>query len=285
MARLLESLTTRTLLGIRFWDPATDRQVSDGLLVSAWPETAPELKVHALRTASGNFAFQNLPGMRALEYPSGDEDALLFSPPLPRPFLIQVEDRRGSFMPICFGVELPLAASGLYQPTPLGSPLGDEPPRFYLFSSPARPAPSGLAAVRATLTAPGDQTPAAYALLEVAENGRRWYGLTDSRGCLTILFPYPTFITALGTSPPGLPPTQQRWPLTIRARYDPDLNTTLEAGQLPTLRQIRNQPDALLWPTAAGPAAATLSTELTIGQELILRTGSQSNLWIGPGPP
>lgn len=285
MARLLESLTTRTLLGIRFWDPATDRQVSDGLQVSAWPETAPELKVRAFRTASGNFAFQNLPGMRAFEYPTNDEDALLFSPPLPRPFLVEVEDRRGSFMPICFRVELPLADGGLYQPTPLGSPLGDEPPRFYLFSSPARPAPPGLAAISATLTAPDDQTPAAYALLEVAENGRRWYGLTDTRGCVAILFPYPTFITALGASPPGLPPSQQRWPLTIRARHDPNLIANLEEGQHPTLRQIRNQPDTLLWPTVAGPAATTLSTELTYGQELILRTGSQSNLWSGSEPP
>ena len=31
MGRPLETLTIRTLLGIRFWDPATDQRVSDGL--------------------------------------------------------------------------------------------------------------------------------------------------------------------------------------------------------------------------------------------------------------
>ncbi len=85
MARPLETLTTRTLLGIRFWDPATDRQISDGLQLVAWPETAPDCKIDAFRTASGNFAFQNLPGMRAYEYPVND-DPLLTSPLAQRPF-------------------------------------------------------------------------------------------------------------------------------------------------------------------------------------------------------
>jgi hypothetical protein len=284
MARPLETLTTRTLLGIRFWDPATDRQVSDGLQLVAWPDAVPDQKINAFRTASGNFAFQNLPGMRAYEYPV-DDDPLLTSPLVQRPFLVEVEDRRGNFMPVRFRVELPLVENGLYQPTPLSSPPGDEPARFYLFSAPARPVPPGLAAVRATLTAPDDKTPAAYALLEVVENGRRWYGLSDARGCVTILFPYPTFITALGASPPGLPPSQQHWPLTIRARHDPSLIATLEENQLPTIRQIRNQPDVPLWSIEAGPSQPALSFELTYGQELILRTGSKSNLWIGSSSP
>lgn len=285
MARPLETLTTRTLLGIRFWDSATDRQVSDGLQIVAWPETAPDLKVNGFRTASGNFAFQNLAGMRAYEYPDDDEDPLLASPLTQRPFLIEVNDLRGNFMPVRFLVELPLLDDGLYQPTPLGSPVGDEPARFYLFSAPARTAPPGLAAVRATVTASDDETPAAYALLEVEENGRRWYGLTDHRGCATVVFPYPTFVTALGASPPGLPPYQQNWPLTIRARHDPGLIATLEGNMMPTIRQIRNQPNAPLWPTTTGPPITALSFGLTYGQELILRTGSQSHLWIGTGSP
>ncbi|MCB8983629.1 MAG: hypothetical protein H6659_07380 [Ardenticatenaceae bacterium] len=285
MARPLETLTTRTLLGIRFWDPATDRQISDGLQVSAAPETAPDLKVNAFRTASGNFAFQNLPGMRAYEYPAASEDLLLSSPPAPRPFIVTATDSKSSFMPVRFRVELPLLDSSLYQPAPLTSPLGNESARFYLFSAPARPTPPGLAAIRATLTSPDNETPAAYALLEIAENGRRWYGLTDARGCATILFPYPTFITALGASPPGLPPAQQHWPLTLRVRHDPGLISTQAPNQPPTIRQIRNQPTAALWPTVAGPPTPTLSLELTYGRELILQTSSQSNLWIGPAPP
>jgi len=286
MSRPLEILTTRTLLGIRLWDPATDRQVSEGIELTAWPETAPDLITPAFRTASGIFAFQNLPGMYDYEHPLAGTDPLLGSPPITRPFLVKINDLRGNFMPVCFRVELPLSDSGLYQPALISSPIDDEPARFYLFSAPSRQSLPGLAAIRATVSAIENGPAAAYALIEVEENGRRWYGLADGRGCVTILFPYPTFITALGTSPPGLPPSQQHWSLTIRVRYDPGLRSSLDAGELPTLRQIRNQADAQMWATEiAGSASFAQPFELTYGQELILRTGNQSSLWLESGSP
>ena len=285
MGRPLETLTIRTLLGIRFWDPATDQRVSDGLELVAWPEAAPELKVSAFRTASGSFAFQNLPGMQAYEYATNAFDPLLVSPLDQRPFLIEVKDNQRNFMSVRFRVELPLVTSGLYQPMPIGSPIDSDHARFYLFSAPSRSALPGLASIRATLTANDNETPVAYALLEVEENGRYWYGLTDPRGCVTLLFPYPTFITALGSSPPGIPPSQQQWPLTIRVRHDPTLFATLDENHMPTLRQIRNQSYALLWHSEAGSPASSLSFGLTYGQELILRTDSQSHLWIGTSSP
>ncbi|MCI0394372.1 MAG: hypothetical protein L0332_20115 [Chloroflexi bacterium] len=282
MAQLLETVTTVTLLGIRFWDAAEDKQVSDGLRVTAWPETAPALVVGAFHTASGNYAFQGLPGLEALEYPAGSEGGAVASPPASRPFLVEVYDQLHRFLPCRFQVTLPLPYPGLYRPAP-GSPPDDNPARFYLFSAPTRSTAPGLAAVRGCLVEQNTDRPAAYTVLEIEVNGRRWYGLADERGCAAVLFPYPTFITRLGASPPGLPLSQQIWPLTLRIRYSPSLVAGLVAGELPTLGQLLNQPEATLWPNEIGPDTTALSLNLTFAQELVLRTGSQPTLWVGPG--
>ncbi len=286
MARPLETLITRTLIGIRFWDPAADRQVSDDLSVVAWPDAVPDLRISAFRTASGIFAFQNLPGLYDYEHPAQDSDPIESSPLITKIFFIEVVDTLNNFMPMRFRVELPFLDGGLYQPTPYSSPIIEEPARFYLFSAPSRAPLPGLAVVRVTLTTPQNGAPAAYALIELEENTRRWYGLTDSRGCATIMFPYPTFITALGQSPPGLPPSEQRWPLVIRVRYDPNLLPSLGEGEIPTIRQIRNQPDSQIWAAEnSGSASSALNFELKYGQELILRTGNNSNLWLNAASP
>jgi hypothetical protein len=291
MNRTLERQTTLTLLGIRFWDPATDRQVSDGLTVVARPQTAPHLAVAGRRTPSGVYAFQGLPGLETAEYPLIDPppgnpfgqppDQPPASPPQTHPYWVDVVDRHGRFSPLRFDLTLPLPYRGVYRPAANGSPPENSPDRIYLFSSPARQAAPGLAVIRTCLQVRATGEPAAFALLEVEVAGRRWYGVADRRGCTAVFLPYPTFITQLGTSPPGLPPADQQWPVTVRLRHDPDLIATLDAGTIPDLRQIRNQPQVSLWPTADHPADEA-GWILTYGAELILRTDERPILWLGP---
>jgi hypothetical protein len=299
MMPLLETVTTVTLLGICFWDAAEDKQVSDGLRVTAWPATAPGLVVRAFRTASGYYAFQGLPGLEDLENPAAAERDTIGSPPEARPFIVEVRDPLNRFLPLRFDVALPLPYSGLYRPGAPASPLADSPPaddlvRFYLFSTPSRDPAPGSVAVRACLVEWNSGRPAAFARLEIEVHGRRrndnrrWYGLADERGCVAVLFPYPTFVTRLGASPPGLPLSQQVWPLTVRVRYRPSLAAGLAVGEPPRLDQLTDDdslPEATLWPTESGPDTAALNRDLKFASELVLRTGRQPTLWVSPGAP
>jgi hypothetical protein len=283
----LERQTTLTLLGIRFWDPATDRQVRDGLKVVVRPQTAPQLSIAARLTPSGIYAFQGLPGLAVAEYPLVDRppgdlfDQPPGSPPAVHPYWVDVADRYGRFSPLRFDLTLPLPYRGVYRPAANGSPPENSPDRVYLFSSPARQAAPGLAVIRTCLQLRATGEPAAFALLEVEVAGRRWYGVADRRGCTAVFLPYPTFITQLGASPPGLPPADQQWPVSARLRHDPALAAGLDERTIPDLRQIRNQPQVNLWPTADQPVDEA-SWTLTYGAELILRTDERPSLWLGP---
>ena len=53
MPAVIERQTIFTPLGIRFWDPATDAQIGDGLRERAWPDGATEPVRDAFRTGSG----------------------------------------------------------------------------------------------------------------------------------------------------------------------------------------------------------------------------------------
>jgi hypothetical protein len=133
--------------------------------------------------------------------------------------------------------------------------------------------------------------PAAHAVLEVEINaGATWYGVADERGCIAVLFPYPTIRNALGTSPPGLlqtPLPQQHWEIAIRVRYAPGTLTFPAGATIPDLRSIFNQAPGGLWPTQTGPPIAELPAALYYGQELVMRTDTLSVLLLSSGasPP
>jgi len=106
-------------------------------------------------------------------------------------------------------------------------------------------------------------------------------------------------------SPPGSgqgPGTDYTRPVTLTAQYAPaalafPLAARLDLPQAwrttPSLKSVLNiQTSAGLWETDAGPAAASLVTDLRFGQELILATRTaapqgSSNLLISAGtsPP
>jgi hypothetical protein len=289
-----ERVTIFTPLGIRFWDPARETQVTDGLVVTARPQGVSYATTRAFRTASGVYAFQGLPGLRAVEYPTEERD-LVQNPPVPARFIIAVIDTQRRFLPAVFGVDVPYL--GVFPTETLRSPLGKRPPGFYLFSSPTRPVPSSLAVVRAQLVERVDTTtqrPAAHAVLEITlPNQKRVYGVADERGCVAVLFPYPTFTGVPGiSSPPVSPPTvrQQGWEVEIHIRYAPTTLSVPVGSAIPDLRSIFQQSPGVVWSTLANHTEQPvdrLFAELVFGQELVLRSGDSSTLLISPvlSPP
>ena len=269
MPAVIERQTIFTPLGIRFWDPAIDAQIGDGLRVRAWPDGATEPVRDAFRTGSGIYAFRGLSGLRDVEYPS--EDGVASPPPALR-FVISVEDRLRRFLPAVMRVDAPFY--GIYPTAGATSPPDDSLPGVYLFSAPWRPA-TALSSVRADLVRQSTGLPAAHAVLELEiEGSGTWHGIADERGCVAVLFPVPPFQATLGSSPPGpqAPPHEQQWQVTARVLYDPATLETPAGAQQPDLRTILTQAAGAVWPAAAGLPAAELAATLRFAQDLTLRT-------------
>jgi hypothetical protein len=282
----LEGVTIVTPLGIRFWDPARQAPVTDGLTVTARPLGAPRrAAVRAFRTISGVYAFQGLPGLRRVEHPDAAAGALS-SPPAATRFVVEVEDTGRRFLPIAVGVDVPYR--GIYPTATVSSPVGQRPPGFYLFSAPTRPAAAALAVVRAHLVeAPAGPAarPAAHAVLEVAAPGQEpALGLADERGVVAVFLAYPTFTGAPGVASPLSPPgtAEQRWTVRIRVRYAPATLTVPPGSRLPDLRGILTQPPGRIQPSLLTQPVDELAADLVFGQDLVLRTDAGPTLSIGP---
>ena len=284
MLTRLETISSFTLLGIRFWDAVLDKQITHGLSVTTWPQNMPDRVALASRTHSSIYAFHRLPGMRHWEQAT-NEEVLAATPGDRTRFVISVTDRQQNFFPAVFTVDLPLPYLGIFPTAVSTSPPITTYPGFYLFSAPTRSVTAGLAALRAHLVEANSEQPAAYAILEAEVRGETWYGISDERGIATILFPYPLFTSTLGASPPGGPPlSEQAWTVTLRARYAPTTQTVLPGAALPSLNSLFAQSAATLWPTTMGTAVPQLTFTLIFGQELVLHTSTLSTLWVSPGP-
>jgi hypothetical protein len=271
----LERVTIFTPLGIRFWDAALDRQVRDGLVVTARRPGTNQRVVRAFRTRSGIYAFHGLPGLRALEYPA-DDAVLESSPPALTRFEIEVTDEQRRFGPTLFQVDVPF--EGIY---PTGNSDASTPPGVYLFSAPTRPAVSSLAVVRAQLVerlADGSEQPASFAVLEVeVAGGPPSFGIADPLGRVAVHFPYPRFTTLLSN---GSPPASadgtasQRWEMRVRVRFDPSALEFLAGAAVPDLRSIFSQRAGGIQVGLGlppGGSAPELVTELVFGREVVLR--------------
>lgn len=252
-------LTLRTLLGYRFLDAATGALVADGLRVTA-RAVGGGRTVEGFRTASGAVAFGVLPGLRALAVPGPDPE------PPDREFWVEVEDAARRFVTVRRRVSVPRRA---------GSPPGPAPALadFYLFSRPERPPPPGVGEVRVELVAGGE--PAAFAVVEAEVDGQTRYGIADARGRAVVYVPYPAASIALVGSPPSgaAPLTDQAWPVTLRARYEPDavdLAPPLRGPgpPVPDLATLFDQ-RAAAW---GSPPAPDLEAELRLGEPLVLRS-------------
>jgi hypothetical protein len=288
--RPVERLSIVTPLGIRFWDPAFDVPVEDGLSVTAYPFGTDFPPSPGRLTPSGVYAFHALPGLHDVEYPQGDPNDP-GSLPASRRFQIVVTDSAARFVPVSFAIDAPFR--GIFPTDVAPGPGMTAPPGFYLFSAPTRSASPLVALVRAQLSERLDATaerPAAYAVIELdAPGGDTWIGIADERGAVALLFPYPTFT---GPSTTSLPPTlpsgtgEQSWPVTLRVRYQPSALSFPAAGRLPELRTVLAQAPAAIWTERAvppGQTVAALSATLLFGQELVMRSGGEAGLLVGLG--
>jgi hypothetical protein len=286
----VDRISIVTTLGIRFWDAAADAQITDGLVVTAYPEGARRPATQAFRTPSGVYAFQGLPGLHDVEYPSGDLPGPGSLPETNR-FLVEALDQGSRYLPAAFYVDAPF--SGIF-PTDLPrGPNSAAPPGFFMFSAPTRQASPFVAAVRAQLSERLDaktDRPAAYAVVEVdVPSGDTWIGLADDRGAVAVLFAYPTFTGTSNAASSLVPSTavpHQSWPLTMRVRYQPSSLSFPPGSSLPDLRSVLAQAPAAIWTQRAvppGQAVSQIGVTLVFGQEVVMRSAGESVLLVGPG--
>jgi hypothetical protein len=266
LVRVLETLVRFTPLGVRFWDAASDLPILDPLEVRAWRDDANFAPVTAVRSASGAYAFHDLPGMRDVEFPRPDVPATGAT------FIITVIDQRREFLPTAFGVDLPLAARGLFPP---GG-------RAFLFPSPGRTVAAGLAVVRADLWDSEANAPASWAVLDVLAAGSHHLGIADARGSVLVLFPVPPIDSLSAGSPPGsgqVPLSQVVWAVSARVRYQPSrvrfplqTRAPLPWAEVPNVRSVLEEQNFGSVEPVAGTPASAVNAQMRFGEPLVLRS-------------
>ena len=300
----LDRVTVSTLLGIRFVDLAKGTQVPDGLAVTARAEGRRGPVTQAFRTASNLFAFRGLDGLRAVEHAPFDPADGSGST-----FILEVVDHEGRFAATTILTELPLPYRGVFLngSPPLLSEMGvDESrvPGFLLLSAASRPTPPGLAAVRADLVEYPSRRPAAYALLEVHYGEAVWYGPADAAGRAAAFLPFPpvrdaepqegengSSASSVDLPPEGtdIPLSEKVWELSFRIRYQPkSLKFPLGRKRAPELKSVFAQSYRSVWlsppPPPSSPSASEGTALLKPFEEIVLRTGVESELWLVDEP-
>lgn len=281
----LETLTTFTVLGIRFWDASRNVQVSDGLHVTARPDVVNGRSTIAFITPSGNYAFRNLPGLSAWEYPVGsvpDPPALEDT----TRFIIDVLDLQNRFLPTTFQVDLPLPNRGLFPMAAQNGTPGDSSLGAYLFSAPTRLTSPGESVVRAHLVDKDNGRSAAFALLDVRITDttpqQRWDGIADDQGNVLVQFPMPSLADVADDAVSTTSLTDKYWRINVRVHYQPSVLTFPTGATVPDLRSIYDQGQGTVWPKQTGPPRNRTNKNLYFGQEFILRTDDLSNFLISP---
>lgn len=286
-----------TPLGIRFRDIALEGSITHGLIVFVKPHSPESRPLQLASNPSGIFGFHDMPGLHDVEYPRSLEPPV-WSPPAGLPFIVAVADRLSRFLPVVFGVELPLpaiASPPLFDLDPDVAPVLDA----FLFTAPTRASACGLAAIRFDLFDREAKVRAAHARVRVTVGGRSRIGIADERGRVLVLVPWPLLERLRLGSPPGTgqqPPYEQTWPVSLDVWYRSDLPRPFGSTailpepwrMLPGLKAILEQPDrAFIWPSPAGPPVLTWTGQIAYDHELVVRTATVSELWIsrGASPP
>ena len=276
--RVVQRVRTVAPLGIRFWDQALNAPITDQLAVTACLDSSPTSLVQAQRTPSGIYAVSGLPGLRALERPFPRDKPIA---PETHRCWVHVTDAGGRFMPMLFGPRLPLPYTGLFL---VNAPLVNNvpnPPGVYLFSTPGRPLQAGMAVIYASLTKVlADNTREAIpnAVVEITRGTTTWYGISDTEGRVTVMFPYPPFAA-------NKKPSEQSWPVDVKVRCQPGkMQFPLSSLKLPDVVSLFQQNYANIWRTVAGnhSPTTTYTVTLTYGQPLTLHTDTVATLDINP---
>lgn len=301
---LLEKITRRAPLGLRFLDLAREVPVTDGLVVTAWPTGARDLQQEAMRSPlSGVYGFRSLPGLRAFEV--GERPASAWcgssSPPAGSPpeptveeltnlntlqallsneenvtksnYIVSVRDQMERFLPQILLICLPKEQ------------LLEVP----LFSSPARPALAGFGAVRGEVAERGKEPrkPASWALVTVSpdNNVTRYVAVADARGMFTLYIPYASALPPLQGSPPhgNSKIDQLTWQLSIQVLYQPSRQAFVAGLNPPDTLSILEQERANVYDQdgAAGPG---LFRPISFGKDVVVTTTGYSQLLVDPAP-
>ena len=256
-------------LGVRFWDGVVGTFVRDGLHVAAYPADNPSRRATGYLAGSSTFAFRDLPGLRGFELAVGSDDP--WASPLPlRPFVVDVTDGSGRFLPSRFTVGVPHA--GIFSPDCLLADMavGAVP----LFSAAGREPPGVKVKVRAELWDLLAEAPAAWALVEARVGGTLiGRGVSDEKGKVVVMGPYPAPPASPFDSPPSAPRplTSQTWTVTLAAWYTP----ARPDPAVPDLCAVLGQGPATLWADPARAAAFPGAT-LTFGRDLVARSTDPS---------
>jgi hypothetical protein len=261
-----DTVTRTALLGVRFWDRATGRSVAEGLQLT---DTASGTLARPSR--SGVFVFHDLPGLRASAYGAGD-GGFWASPPTLADLTFELVDPERRFMPFRFDATAPTRGVVMEACALAGSPPNGDIAGVPLFSTPSRPLPSGLAAVRAQLWDSAADEPAAWAVLEVSVGAAAAYqGIADAEGRVAVMLPYPEPPWHGSSPPPGSRSlSDQTWPVGIAVRYDGSAVPAV-ATDPPDLCAVLEQIPATPFHDLSPPVSLTEAT-LAFGRELVLRT-------------
>ena len=270
--RLVEDVSSVTAFGVRFWDEVSAKPIcDDGLVVTAYPPDLPARRVRAFSNRLGVYVLRNLPGLRDAEFGIGDFK--YWSQVSRRPFVIEVVDRDRRFQPFSFDVHLPFRDLFVWDSPLGGSPTGTSE-GVPLYSAPGRIVGGPVAIMRAEIWDPIAQAPAAWALIEAEVEGQSpARGVADEAGRLIIIFPYPEPLTDLGTPAPSTRSlVQQRWPVQLRAAYEP----APRVPPIPDLVQTLTQASATLWANSARTQVLAEAT-LAFGRDLNVQSTDSIN--------
>lgn len=277
----LERLTYVAPLGMRFFDLAARRHVRE-LAVSAAPADDPGRRRALFANPSGVFVLRGARGLGEFERGAGDA-VFWAAAPAPAPYVVEVRDPRGAFLPFTFVADVPTRGVLQWTCGPIVAPPRPGSADVPLYSAPARTPPEGAAVLRADLREPaGDPDltkpgrPAAHAVVEVTHDGAViGRGIADARGSVCVLFPYPPPVDLVPDSllVTGVRLEQQQWSLGVRVAYRP----AAEPPALPDLCVALGQLDQALaraWEVWSGPAGTAVLGEVVLryGEELVLRS-------------
>ncbi len=263
----VQSHTMRSALGLRFWDPVTDRMIAHGLDVSICLVDGSGSVVKAQASPSGHFAFFGLPSLGDFEHGSKDIDP----DPLPQTlFTLNVHDRLGRFASSSRQIALPWVGEAPFFSS-VSQTQPDTSGGFYLFSSCQRSVPPGMSVIRATLWDDDNQQAAKYALLEARIGDDSWYGIANEQGEVALLFPTPS---------PGEDAGQ--WTVSLSVHFSAEPVALSATADAPDQSDVFSQPLAQIHVSPSGAAVDAAEWTLSQGQPLVLRTDDQTRLWVRP---
>ena len=290
----LEQVTRRAPLGMRFLDIVRGVNLTDGLLVTAWPVGAGMMTARqaAYRSPlSGIYGFRSLPGLESFERGQRPATDWCASPPdVGQPtvsdlaslgtlqtlinadegvsaanFIVYVQDSMERFLPQVLLMCLPKEK------------LIEVP----LFSAPSRIGPAGFGAVRGEVWVLQDSLPASWAMITASLDAVTTYvTIADARGMFTLFVPYASALPALTGSPPHGSGTidQLTWALTIQVFHQvlPDV----PGAGLPDIRSILGQTQAKIYDSSLTTSVASLTRSIRFGQDVVVATSGQSRVYI-----